>query len=73
MASGSSDAGALGVLAPGVPEIPTSTLYPTQEWEGHFTEIHDDEFEARLLDLTAGDEGDREVATISLEEVGAED
>ena len=73
MALGSSDAGALGVLAPGVPEIPTSTLYPTQEWEGHVTEIHDDEFEARLLDVTAGDEGDREVATISLEEVGAED
>lgn len=31
------------------------------------------EFEAWLLDLTAGDEGDRDVAAIPLEEVGAED
>ena len=73
MALKSSDACAFSILTPRVREIPTPTLYPTQEWEGQVIEVHDDEFEARLLDLTASDEGGREVATIPLEEVGAED
>ena len=64
---------AFSILPPSVSPIPTPTLHPTQEWEGWVTEIHDDEFEARLLNVTAGDEVDREVATIPLEEVGAED
>ena len=70
---GLSFAGAFSLLPPGVSTIPSPSLYPTQEWEGQVTEIRDDEFEARLLDLTARDVVDREVATIPLEEVGAED
>ena len=65
--------GAFSILPPSVSPIPTPTLHPTQEWEGWVTEIRDDEFEARLLDVTAGDQVDREVATIPLEEVGAEE
>ena len=68
-----SNAGAFRLLPPRVSTIPSPTLQPTQEWEGQVTAIRDDEFEARLLDLTAGDAVDREVATIPLEEVGAED
>lgn len=68
-----SNAGTFRLLPPRVSTIPSPTLYPTQEWEGQVIEIRDDEFEARLLDLTAGDVVDREVATIPLEEVGTED
>ena len=55
------------------PRNPSPKLHPTQEWEGLVTGIHDDGFEARLLDLTAGDPVDREVATIPFDAVGAED
>ena len=59
----------VGTISPN----PSPTLHPTQEWEGLVTGIHDDGFEARLLDLTAGDPVDREVATIPFDAVGAED
>ncbi len=65
--------GAFSILPPKVVPTPSPTLHPTQEWEGRVIEIRDDEFEARLLDLTAGDEMDLEVATIPLEEVGVGD
>ena len=68
-----SNAGAFRLLPPRVSTIPSATLHPTQEWEGQVTEIRDHEFEAWLLDVTAGDVVDREVATIPLEEVGTED
>lgn len=68
-----SNAGGFRLLPPKVSTIPSPTLYPTQEWEGQVIEIRDNDFEARLLDVTAGDVVDREVATIPLEEVGAED
>ena len=68
-----SNTGAFLLVRPRIPAMPSSSLYPTQEWEGKVTEIRDDEFDARLIDVTAGDEVDREVATIPLEEVGTED
>ena len=68
-----SSAGACRLLPRRVSTVAGPALHPTQEWEGQVTEIRDDEFEARLLDLTAGDVVDREVATIPFEEVGAED
>ena len=68
-----SNDGSFRLLPPRVSAVPSPTLYATQEWEGQVTEIRNNEFEARLLDVTAGDVVDREVATIPLEEVGAED
>lgn len=65
--------GAFSIVPPSCSPIPTSTLQPKQEWEGRVTAIREDEFDARLLDLTAGDEVDRESATFGLEEVGDED
>ena len=61
------------LLPPKVVRTPTATLHPTQEWEGRVIAIERDEFEALLLDLTGGNDADREVATIPLREVGAED
>lgn len=61
------------ILPPRVSRIRTPTLHPIQEWEGRVTEIRDNEFDAILLDLTGDVAPDREIATILLEEVGAED
>jgi len=58
------------------PEIPqcfperSPSLFAKQEWAGRVTAIREDEFDARLRDIT---EGGREVATIEMEEVGPED
>lgn len=46
------------------------SLFAKQEWEGRVTAIRKDEFDARLRDLTGGS---RHVATIELEEIGAEE
>lgn len=59
---------AFSIVPPGVSPIATPTLRPKQEWEGRVTAIREDEFDARLLDLTAGDEVDCESATMGLEE-----
>ena len=64
---------AFRLLAPTVPSIATPSLHPTQEWEGRVVEIREDEFEAQLIDVTAGDVVPREVATIPLDELGPED
>ncbi len=61
------------IFPPKVVRTPTATLHPTQEWEGRVIKIERNEFEACLLDLTDGNDIDREVATIPLQEVGAED
>ena len=61
------------LFPPRVVRIPTATLHPTQEWEGRVIKIERNEFEACLLDLTDGSDVDREVATIPLQEVSAED
>lgn len=46
------------------------SFFAKQEWKGRVTAIRNDEFDARLRDLTGGG---RHVATIELEEIGAED
>ena len=72
-ATGSSIGKAFRFFPPTVPRVRTATLHATQEWEGRVIEIGRNEFEARLLDLTSGDDVAREVATIPLQEVDAED
>ena len=52
---------------------PTTTLCPLQEWEGYVIEISDEEFIARLLDLTAGDSYEGEEANIPLDELSETD
>ncbi len=49
------------------------TLKPLQEWEGYVVEIGDDEFVARLVDLTAGHSHETAEATIPLEELSEAD
>ena len=41
-------------------------LHVVQEWEGYVIEIVEDEFVARLVDLTAGSSHEEEEATIPL-------
>ena len=65
--------GGIDILPPAAEPVPTSSLHALQEWEGYVTDIGDDEFSARLLDVTAGDAVEREDAVIPLEEVSAED
>ena len=48
-------------------------IRPLQEWEGYVVEIGDDEFVARLVDLTAGHSPETEEATIPLDEVSEDD
>lgn len=55
------------------PAAPTVTLYAIQEWEGYVTEIRKKVFEARLLDLTAGESLPRETARIPLTEISERD
>lgn len=55
------------------PSPPTETLYPIQEWEGYVTEIRRRVFEARLLDLTAGESLPHETALIPLTQVSERD
>ncbi len=65
--------GGVDILPPLVEPVPTASLHALQEWEGYVTDIGNDEFEARLLDLTAGDSVAREDAVIPLDDVSAED
>lgn len=65
--------GSIDILPPSVQSLPTPSLHALQEWEGYVTDIGDEEFEARLLDVTAGDAVEREDAVIPLDEVSAED
>ena len=55
------------------PSPPTETLYPIQEWEGYVTEIRRRVFEARLLDLTAGESLPHETARIPLTGISERD
>ena len=48
-------------------------IHPLQEWEGYVVEIGDNEFVARLVDLTAGHSHETEEATIPLDEVSEEE
>ncbi len=50
-----------------------SSLHALQEWEGYVTDIFDDEFVARLTDLTANAQVEEEEAMIPLEEISEDD
>ena len=49
------------------------TLHALQEWEGYVVEIGEDEFVARLVDLTAGMSYETDEATIPMEEISERD
>ena len=53
--------------------VRSSTLHARQEWEGYVLELHDKEFEARLIDVTADASHEGEEATIPLEELSDHD
>ncbi len=60
-------------VRPGIPQCfpeRSPSFFAKQEWAGRVTAIHEDEFDARLRDLT---EGGREVATIDMEEISPDD
>ena len=62
-------------LPPPVPKrIPNiSSLHALQEWEGYVIEISEDDFVARLLDITAGKTVEDEEAVIPFEEISDND
>lgn len=49
--------------------MPATTLHALQEWEGHVVETGDEEFTARLTDVTAGASHEGEEAIIPLAEI----
>ena len=52
---------------------PSNSFHALQEWEGYVLEANEDEFTARLVDLTAGVTQEDEETTIPLEEVAEND
>lgn len=56
-----------------VPAMRMVTLRALQEWEGYVVSIDDDEFVARLVDVTAGMSYDSEEAIIPLDELSDRD
>ena len=56
-----------------VRRTPATTFHALQEWEGHVVEIGDEEFTARLTDVTAKASYEREEAVIPLAEISDED
>ena len=50
-----------------------ATLHALQEWEGHVVDIGDNEFVARLVDLTAGDTHESDEAIIPMAEISERD
>jgi len=58
---------------PQEPRAPTTTLHPLQEWEGYVVEIGENDFVARVIDLTAGAEHEEAEATIPLVEISDDD
>ncbi len=63
----------VAIIPPPSPKSVGTTLHPLQEWEGWVTAIRADEFDARLVDLTAGEIDAQEDATIPMEEVAPDD
>ena len=53
--------------------VPQASFHLLQEWEGHVTEIGEDDFTVRLLDLTAGSSHEEEEAVIPLSEISEDD
>jgi len=63
-------------IPPPIPPMrPRPTFHALQEWEGYVVDvdIEDDEFVARLIDLTAGRSYESEEATIPLSELSEDD
>ena len=58
---------------PAVPTPRQVTLHALQEWEGHVVDIGEDEFVARLVDLTAGRTHESEEAIIPMAEISERD
>ena len=53
--------------------VSQASFHLLQEWEGHVTEIGEDDFTVRLLDLTAGSSHEEEEAVIPLSEISEDD
>ena len=53
--------------------VPQASFHLLQEWEGHVTEIGEDDFTVQLLDLTAGSSHEEEEAVIPLSEISEDD
>ena len=53
--------------------VPQVSFHLLQEWEGHVTEIGEDDFTVRLLDLTAGSSHEEEEAVIPISEISEDD
>ncbi len=53
--------------------VPQVSFHLLQEWEGYVTEIGEDDFTVRLLDLTAGSSYEEEEAVIPLSEISEDD
>lgn len=68
-ASGSLLSGIVDVPRLPVRRVPATTLHALQEWEGHVVETSDEEFTARLTDVTAGASHEGEEAVIPLAEI----
>lgn len=60
-------------LPPPIATVPTPTLHALQEWEGYVVEIGENEFVARLIDLTADSAVEEEEAIIPLAEISDRD
>lgn len=52
---------------------PRSSFEPLQEWEGYVTEVRDDSFVARLLDLTQNSAFEQEEAEFQIDDVSRDD
>jgi hypothetical protein len=64
----------LGLDLPPQPRrVPSATFHALQEWEGYVLNIGKEDFEARLIDLTAGATHEGEEATIPLLDVSDHD
>lgn len=60
-------------LPPRPRRVPSATFHALQEWEGYVLSIGKEEFEARLIDMTAGGTYEGEEATIPLLEISDHD
>ena len=52
-----------------VRRMPATRFHALQEWEGHVVEIGDEEFTARLVDITVGASHEQEEAVIPISEI----
>jgi len=66
-------AGAVAAAFP-VPRVPNQlSLQPLQEWEGYVAEIGAETFTARLLDITAGQKYENEIADFPIADISDND